>query len=113
MLENLFGNAVIEKVLFYLLKNERTYPSEFSRILNIPLFSCQKAFERLEKGGVVVSTNEGKTRIYQFNPRYPLKNELFQFLEKAYTFLPQELREKYYELPIRKRPRRKGKPLND
>lgn len=111
MLENLFGNVVIEKILFYLLKNEKTYPTALSKILGIPLFSCQTAFERLEKGGIVVSFLEGRTRIYQFNPRYPLRRELIQFLEKAYTFLPEILCKKYYELPVRKRPRRKGKPL--
>jgi len=111
MLENLFGNAVIEKVLFYLLKNKKGYPRELSTKLDIPLFSCQKALERLEKGGVVVSQLEGRTRLYQYNPRYPFLKELTQFLEKAYTFLPKEMQEVYYEQPDRKRPRRKGKPL--
>ncbi|NGX43191.1 MAG: hypothetical protein K940chlam7_01482 [Chlamydiae bacterium] len=111
MLKNLFGNSVIEKILFYLLKNDKTYPSQLSRIVKTPLFSCQTALERLEKGGVVVSYMEGRTRLYQFNPRYPLLKELTLFLEKAYTFLPEDLRRKYYESPTRKRPRRKGKPL--
>lgn len=111
MLESLFGNAVIEKELFYLLKNKKTYASELSRVFKIPLFSCQTALERLEKGGILASYKEGRTRVYTFNPRYPLLKELLQFLEKAYTFLPEEFQLKYYELPIRKRPRRKGKPL--
>ena len=111
MLESLFGNSVVEKILFFLLRNEKVYPTQLSRALETPLFSCQKALERLEKGGVVVSYNEGRTRIYQLNPRYPLLKELSLFLEKAYTFLPEDLRCKYYEPPIRKRPRRKGKPL--
>ena len=93
MLENLFGNAVIEKILFFLLKNEKTYPSQLCQIFEIQLFSSQKAFERLEKGGIVVSHTEGRTRIYQFNPRYPMLKELKIFLEKAYDFLPQELME--------------------
>lgn len=113
MLENLFGNAVIEKILFFLLKNDKAYPSELSRILEVPLFSCQKALERLEKGGIVVNMTEGRTRIYQINPRYPLRKELIHFLEKAYSFLPEKLRKKHYEAPTRKRPRRKGKPLSD
>lgn len=111
MLENLFGNAIIEKVLFYLLKNEKAYPSELSRIFKISLFSFQTALERLEKGGVIVSYKEGRTRLYRFNPRYPILKELIIFLEKSYTFLPEDFRHKYYQRPIRKRPRRKGKPI--
>lgn len=113
MFEYLFGNAVIEKILFFLLKNEKTYPTALSKVLKVPLFSCQMAFERLEKGGIVISILEGRTRIYQLNPRYPLRKELIRFLEKAYSFLPEEVQKKYYEIPIRTRPRRKGKPLND
>ncbi|MBN4066955.1 winged helix-turn-helix transcriptional regulator [Simkania negevensis] len=111
MLENLFGNPVIEKVLFYLLKNEKTYASQLYRTFETPLFSFQKALERLEKGGIIVSQKEGKTRLYFFNPRYPMLKALTLFLEKAYSFLPNSFRIKYYESRERKRPRRKGKPL--
>lgn len=111
MLENLFGNPVIEKVLFYLLKNENTYASELSHVFEMSLFGFQKALERLEKGGVIVSQMRGKTRLYQFNPRYSMIKELKAFLEKSYSFLPEDLRLKYYEISDRRRPRRKGKPL--
>ena len=111
MLESLFGNPVIEKILFFLIANEETYPSQLKNIFQSPLYSFQRAFARLEKGGAIVSHREGKTLIYQFNPRYPFLNELKAFLQKAYDFLPQEMREKYYEPIMRKRPRRQGKPL--
>lgn len=111
MLEGLLGNSVIEKVLFYLLMNEKAYASQLQKVFEQPLFSFQKALERLEKGAVIVSHMEGKTRLYQFNPRYPMLKELKAFLEKAYAFLPEDFHLKYYEAPVRKRPRRKGKPL--
>jgi DNA-binding transcriptional ArsR family regulator len=111
MLEGLFGNKVIEKILFYFVANEKCFPSELQRQLKVPLFSIQNALARLEKQGIVVSFKEGKTRIYQWNPRYPLINELKAFLEKAYAFLPDSMKEKIYEPIIRKRPRRAGKPL--
>ncbi len=111
MLEKLFGNVVIEKLLFYLLLNEEAYGLELSRVFEMPLYSIQRAFERLESGGIIVSVLKGKTRIYRFNPRYPFLKELKAFLERAYTFLPRELKKKYYEAPVRRRPRRKGKPL--
>lgn len=111
MLESLFGNAVIEKVLFFLETNQKCYPSQLKDIFGLPLYSFQKALARLEKGGIIVSHREGKTLLYQFNPRYPFLKELRSFLQKAYTFLPEDMREKYYEPKIRNRPRRLGKPL--
>lgn len=111
MLESLFGNSVIEKVLFYLLKNEKCYASELKQVFQKPLYSFQCALGRLEKGGVIVSHRVGKTLIYQFNPRYPFLSELKLFLERAYSFFPIDSRETYYESIMRKRPRRKDKPL--
>jgi hypothetical protein len=111
MLEYLFGNPVIEKVLFYLVVNQKCYPSQLKETFQIPLYSFQRALARLERGGVIISHKEGKTLIYQFNPRYPFLNDLKIFLEKAYSFLPEDIRQKYYEPVVRKRPRRLGKPL--
>ncbi len=111
MLEKLFGNPVIEKILFYLLINEQSYASELKEVFDIPLYSIQMALARLEKGGIIVRQAKGKTQLYQFNPRYPVLNELKVFLKKAYSFLPEEYKYKLYEFPVRRRPRRKGKPL--
>ncbi len=111
MLESLFGNPVIEKILFFLVVNQKCYPSQLRKIFQIPLYSFQRALGRLERGGVIVSHKEGKTILYQFNPRYPFLNDLKKFLERAYSFLPEDIRQKYYEPVIRKRPRRQGKPL--
>ena len=110
MLENIFGNSIIEKILFYILVNEKCYPSQLKNTFHKPLYSFQKAFMRLEKGGVLVSLREGKTLLYQFNPRYPFLNELKQFLKKAYESFPEDFKEKYYEPIVRKRPRRQSKP---
>lgn len=111
MLESLFGNPVIEKILFFLIANEKCYPSQLKNTFQSPLYSFQRAFARLEKGGIIMSYKEGKTLIYQFNPRYPFLSELKAFLQKAYEFFPEEVKEKYYEPISRKRPRRQGKPL--
>jgi len=111
MLETLFGNVIIEKVLFYLLQNRKCYASELKRVFSIPLYSFQQALKRLEKGGIIVSYREGKTLVFQFNPKYPFLPELEDFLQKAYVFLPKKIREKYYEPLNRRRPRRSGKPI--
>lgn len=111
VLEKLFGTAVIEKILFYILMNQKTYGAELTSILHLPLYSVQKALERLEDGGIIVAQLAGRTRMYQFNPRYPLLEELCAFLTKAYEFLPEAHKSKFYESPVRRRPRRHGKPL--
>ena len=111
MLEYLFGTTLIEKILFYLLANQKCYPSQLKNVFNVPLYSFQRALGRLEKGGVIISYTEGKTRVYTFNPRYVFLSELKAFLQKAYNFLPDDIRNKYYEPTARKRPRRQGKPL--
>lgn len=111
MLESLFGNVVIEKILFYLVVNDECYPSQLREVFQAPLYSFQRALARLEKGSIIVSHRKGKTLLYQFNPRYPFLKELKAFLEKAYDGFPQDIREKYYEPLTRKRPRRQGKPL--
>lgn len=111
MLEALFGGKNIEKILFFLLCNQTCYGSQLAKTFEQALFPIQKALDRLENGGIIVSFLKGKTRIYQFNPRYPFLKELKALLEKAYTFFPNELKNKYYEPKIRKRPRRKGKLL--
>jgi hypothetical protein len=111
MMEYLFGNKNIEKVLFFILENEKCYATELQKRFGDSLSGFQQALLKLEKGGVLVSIPEGKTRLFQFNPLYPFRDELQSFLKKAYEFLPASFREKYYEPKIRKRPRRTGKPL--
>jgi hypothetical protein len=111
MLESLFGNSVIEKILFYLVVNKTCYPSQLRTIFQMPLYSFQIALGRLEKGGIIVSRRMGKTLVYQFNPLYPFLKPLKVFLEKAYVAFPEDIRHTYYEPIVRKRPRRQGKPL--
>ncbi len=56
-----------------------------------------------------MSSMIGRTRLYEFNPRYPLLKELRMLLEKAMQFLPDD---EIQRLTIfRNRPRRKGKKL--
>ena len=108
MLETLFGNSTIERVLFFITVYGEGYGNGIANTFDIPLLSVQKQLKRLEDGGVLVSQLKGKTRIYEFNPRYPFLNELKNILEKALELLPEREIKKYYRK--RTRPRRKGKP---
>lgn len=88
MLEGLCGNKNVQKVLLFLFVNNKCYGAQLQRLLKTPLTSLQNALVRLEKGRIIISYSEGKTKLYQLNPSYPLLPELEQLLKKAYTLLP-------------------------
>lgn len=96
MLEALTGNKSVEKILIFLLVNGKCYGSQLHKMLKVPLTPIQKALFRLEKGGIVTSFYEGKTRVYQFNDSYLLKNELENLLKRAYSNLPSAEKKQYY-----------------
>lgn len=109
MLEAILGSAVREKVLLFILARESGYAREISAFFNVSLNQVQKQMDGLEAGGVLMSRNAGRTRIYEFNPRYPFLEELKNLLLKALSFYPEETKE---ELQMnRRRPRRRAKPL--
>ena len=109
MLAALLGSLNKERVLIYLAARGSGYPREIARFFSAPLDPVQKAMDRLEQAGVLIARTAGTIRQYEFNPRYPLRNELATLLQKALSLYPAELREKL--LMTRNRPRRKGKPL--
>jgi predicted transcriptional regulator len=109
MLETILGSVVREKVLLFILARGNGYAREISGFFGISLNQVQKQMDGLEAGGALMSRSAGRTRIYEFNPRYPFLVELKNLLEKALSFYPEETRENL--LMNRRRPRRKGKPL--
>ena len=109
MLESLFGNVTVEKILFFLYTYGEGYPLGMAKVFEEPVNRMQQQLRRLEEGGIVVSRLVGRVRLYTFNPRYPFLKELRSLLSKAYEFLPEDEKESYYRL--RTRPRRAGKLL--
>jgi hypothetical protein len=109
MLEPVLGSVSCECVLMFILAREEGYGREIGRFFNTDLAPIQKQLEKLELGGVLVSRTAGRTRLYEFNPRYPFIEELKGLLEKAMSFYTDEKRERL--LMNRRRPRRRGKPL--
>ncbi len=109
MLTPLFGTENSERVLIFLLARNEGYAREIAQIFDTNLYAIQRQLDKLEAGGVLVSRTAGRTRLYQFNPRYPFLTELKQLLEKAFSFYPEEVRENL--VMNRRRPRQRGKPL--
>jgi DNA-binding IclR family transcriptional regulator len=109
LLSGLFGNETAEKVLLYMESYGSGYPSGIATTYKLPVSQVQRQLERFEREGVLSSRLIGKTREYQWNPRYLFKTELRALLKRALESLPDEYQEKYFR--ARTRPRRNGKPL--
>ncbi len=109
MLEPLLGSVNSERVLIFLLARNECNATEISRFFETDLYGIQRQLDKLESGAVLVSRKVGRTRLYEFNPRYAFLDELKSLLEKALTFYPDDVREGL--LMNRRRPRRRGKPL--
>ena len=109
MLKPLFGTENSERVLVFLLTRNEGYAREIAQFFDTNLFGIQRQLDKLESGGVLVSHTAGRTRLYQFNPRYPFLNKLKQLLDKALAFYPEDVRENL--MTNRRRPRKRDKPL--
>ena len=109
MLEPILGSLSAERVLLYLYARSAGYAREIARYFETSVTPIQKQLDRLELGGVLVSRSVGRTRLFEFNPRYPFIDELTGLLEKALSFYPESERDALVR--NRRRPRRHGKPL--
>ena len=109
LLEPVFGNKTAERVLLYLANYQQGYARDIAQTYETTLSMVQKQLTRLEEGGILVSRLVGKTRVYEFNPRWYFYKEILALLEKALQALPKDEVEKYYRK--RQRPRRAGKAM--
>ncbi len=109
MLSPIIGSENSEYILVFILKRDGGYAREIARFFDATLSAVQQQLDKLEAGGVLVSKKVGRTRVYEYNPRYPFLSELKALLKKAYSFYPEDVREKL-EMN-RRRPRKKDKPL--
>ena len=109
MIEAIVGSASSEKVMMFLLARDEGYAREISRFFATDLDPVQKQLAKLEAAGILVSRAAGRTRLFSFDPRYPMIDELKALLEKTLQFYPDDVRDRL--LMNRRRPRRTGKPL--
>ena len=109
MLEPIVGSKSSEQVFIFLIARDEGYATEIARFFDADLFAIQKQLERLENSDVLVSKKVGRTRVYQFNPRYPFLDELKNLLSRVLGFYPEEVKEAL--VMNWRRPRKKDKPL--
>ncbi|MCE9559728.1 MAG: winged helix-turn-helix domain-containing protein [Armatimonadetes bacterium] len=104
----LFGTLNRTNTLLAIHMLKETHASEVARVLAISLSLTQKAIDSLERAGLVIGVEEGRTRRVRLNPRYLLIAELKALLDKMAlqdTAMQTKLAEN------RRRPRRSGKQI--
>lgn len=109
MIEVLLGNKIKEQALLYIFTHKEGHVREMSSAFGGHPNTFMLQLRKLERGGVLVSRKKGRTKVYEFNLRYPFITEIKAMLEKVLIFIPDQEKERYY-MP-RLRPRRSGKPL--
>ena len=83
MIENILGNKTLEKILLSIEKEGDCYANGIAKKFKLPLFAVQNQLKKMEKTGVLKSRMYANVRIYEFNPKYQLLNELKALLQKA------------------------------
>lgn len=109
MIETLLGSTNAERVLLFLLARDEGYATQIADFFDTDLYGIQKQLDKLENGGVLASSTAGRTRLYRFSPRYAFLKELQALLRKALESYPAGEQDRL--LIVRRRPRRRGKPL--
>jgi hypothetical protein len=106
---SIFGSPTAEKVLLFLQNYGQGHSREIARTFDIPQSMVWKQLVRFEREYVLVNRLVGRTRVFEFNPRYAFRDELGALLQRGIDLTPAADRERWFMQ--RRRPRRVGKPL--
>ena len=109
MLESIFGNPTAEKVLLFIHHHGEAHLGAIAADYGVSKAAVRQQLNRFERGGVLVSKEMGRTRIYTFNKKSPLTRPVQDLVGLAYDQLSVNEKEKIFH--SRRRPRRKGKPV--
>lgn len=108
-LDALFGNRTAAKLMLYLFHYGEAYPTGAAKDLGTALSPMQRQLDKFEASGWLVSKRIGNTRVYSFNPKFPGTRRLRDLIGVFYEGMSLEERERFF--PMRRRPRRRGKPV--
>lgn len=109
MLEGIFGNHTAERVLLHVFHYGEIHASAIANDYGIALNPIKGQLDRFERSGILVSRVIGRSRVYSFNPKSPLMKPVKELVGIVYESIPLREREKIFG--VRRRPRRKGKPV--
>ncbi len=109
MLQSILGSINAERALLFLYCRNEGYARQMARFFGTALRPIQRQLQKLESAGVLYSRQLGRTRVYEFDPRYPFLPELKALLAKGLEFYPDSERAEL--MMNRRRPRKADKPL--
>ena len=109
MLEGVFGNKTAEKVLLHIFHYGESHASAISKDFKTAINPIINQLNRFEAAGILVSKEQGRSRVYSFNPKSAFRKPIHELIEIAYESIPLSERQKLFS--SRRRPRRKGKPV--
>jgi len=95
MLEYFAWGKVTERILFFMNYHGETFSTEIAHKFEFHLYGVQKQFNRFEKAGMVRSRYVGRTRVFSWNPDWPMLRELRAFLSRAFEEMDKEEKEPY------------------
>lgn len=104
----LFGSELRTKILVYLAMLEETYAGELAQLIKVSRVTVYRALEALEREGYVTSLVSGRERWVRLNPHNAAAAQLRALLIRLGESEPEILAELS---KLRRRPRRRGKPL--
>lgn len=84
-LPTLLGSGSSAGVLAFLATHGEGYASEIAQYIEMDLYAAQKQLEKFESAGLLNSVADGRTRVYRFNPGYPLLAELKSLIGRSLT----------------------------
>lgn len=109
MYSALFGNSTAEKVLLYIANYGEGHTRAIATTFEISTSQVYQQLIRLEKDGILVAKQSGRTKVFTISPRLAIKKPLLNLLEQILLLVSSEDQKKYYR--ERTRPRKTGKAL--
>lgn len=109
MFSAIFGNPTAEKVLLYIANYGEGHTRAIASTFNLSTSQVYQQLIRLEKDGILVAKQAGRTKVFSLNPRLAIRKPLMNLLEEILLLVPVDDQKKYYR--DRTRPRKTGKAL--
>ncbi len=109
MYSALFGNPTAEKVLLYIANYGEGHTRAIATTFNLSTSQVYQQLIRLEKEGILIAKEAGRTKVFTISPRLAIRKSLLNLLEEILLLVPTEDQKKYYR--NRSRPRKTGKEL--
>ena len=109
MYSALFGNSTAEKVLLYIANYGEGHTRVIASTFELSTSQVYQQLIRLEKDGILIAKQAGRTKTFSVNPRLAIKKPLLQLLEEILLLMSDDEKKKYFRQ--RTRPRKTGKQL--